>query len=265
MAQDAGHRWNLGLRICFVILGAVAVAALALDQAGIPSGWWTDAHGRQRHIRLVLVFIVIVGIATIIESLSEEFADRRQEKSLARQAKIEQLLGAAVAYIVDNSTNRHYESLKKLGKELRGASAPSELVDQFEEHLAHELLSITMIDAYFYQVRKRLLRVRLVLRGRFSMTVERPDYVKSRYKLGEDSVGVAAEKEDFAWAAIETPSCRVVITNRPLFSAGTLMGVLSIVGVPGNKAMEDVLLDKELAKVIAGWSAALSQLESTSG
>jgi hypothetical protein len=247
-----------------VVLGAVAVAALALDQAGIPSGWWTNVHGNQRHIRLVLAFIAIVGFVTIVESLSEEFADHRQEKSLARQVKIEQLLGAAVANIVDRSTRRHYEDLKQLGKELREASASVELADRFDKHLAHELLSITMIDAYFYQIRKNLRRVRLVLRGRFSMTVERPDYVKPQYKLGQDSVGVAAANQDFAWEAIEAPSCRVVITNRPLFSGGTLIGVLSIVGVPGNKAMEDTLLDREITKLIAGWSTALSQLESTS-
>jgi hypothetical protein len=165
-----------------------------------------------------------------------------------------------VANIIEYSHERFSESLKNFENELHGQS--SDLPAKFESLLlaTQELPSITKMAAYFYQLQKRLWRPHLVRRARFSIGTDRPEPMKPRYKLGQGSIGMAGQRTEVTWERIPTQTSSIIIHNTPLINVGDLIGVLAIVAEPGNKVMEDRLLDRAMTDRLAGWRAALTKV-----
>jgi hypothetical protein len=256
LATPWWQRWRLDI----AVLGTVAAAVITLDEIDYPSGWWTDSHVHHRHAIYAIAAIIVVAAAAIFSNIGQEFAESRKAKSLARKARIEQILGVILANIVEHSIDRLEESLRNFGNELHGQS--DNLAAQFDALLtAQRLPSITKMAAYYYQLRRLLWQVRLVRRARFSIGTDRPEPIEPRYRLGQDSIGKAARKEDVAWQRVPTPGgSSVVINSTPLFSNGVLIGILAIVAEPGDKMMEDRLLDRAMTERLAGWRTALTKV-----
>jgi hypothetical protein len=258
--------WPRLWRIGMAFLGALAAAVLTFDQIDYPSGWWTDSHGHQRHTGLVIAAIATIAVAAIVANAGQEFSESRKEKSLAQRVKIEQLLGAILTNIVEYSMEQFEKSLKDIESQLGSQTPSNDLRSRFHNLLEERRPSITKMAAYYYELRKRPWRTRLVRRARFSIGTDRPERLLPRYKLGETSIGTAGEKKEDTWERIVISSASALITNTPLFKNGVLIGVLSIVAEPGDKVTEDRLLDQGMTDRLAGWRTALTNVvEGASG
>jgi len=249
--------WRLGM----AFLGALAAAVLTLDQIDYPSGWWTDSHGHQRHAGLVIAAIATIAVAAIVANAGQEFSESRKEKSLAQRVKIEQVLGAILTNIVEYSTEQFEKSLKDIGSELTAQTPSYDLRSRFHKLLQERRPSITKMAAYYYERRKSVRRTWLVRRARFSIGVDRPEHLQPKYRLGEASIGTAGKKSEDTWERIDISGhASAIISNTPLFKNGVLIGVLSIVAEPGDKVMEDRLLDQGMTDRLAGWRTALTNV-----
>jgi hypothetical protein len=209
----------------------------------------------------------VIAVAAIVVNVGQEFSESRKEKGLAQRVKIEQVLGAILTNIVEYSSEQFDGSLKKIENELSAQAPPRDLSGRLHELLEERRPSITKMAAYYYQLRKRFRRTRLVRRARFSIGTNRPEHLLSEYKLGEASIGTAGNNKEDTWEIIRIPGgASAIITNTPLFSDGVLIGILSIVAEPGDKAMEDRLLDRGMTDRLGGWRTALTNVvESASG
>jgi hypothetical protein len=242
-------------------VGVIGAVIVTLDEVGYPSGWWTDSHGNHRHVSVGIAAIVAVALAAIAASAGQELAESRKEKSIARRAGIEQMLGVILANIVEYSIEEFDKSLKNLANELR--DRPGDLCNSFDELLAARTIpSITKMAAYYYELQILLWRRRLVRRGRFAIGADRPVHMKSRYKLKEaNSIGEAGRTKRDACEIIRLPSSSTaILANTPLFSEDEFIGLLSIVAEPGNKLMQERLLGRATTDRLAGWRTALAKV-----
>jgi hypothetical protein len=255
------RRWSRVWRIGMVLLGALGTAAITADQVDWPPNWWIVGHNKHPHTDIVIAALGASAFAAIAVGVGQELSESRRQKSLAVRTRIEEVLGAILANIVDYSTQNFSKRLGIVGSNLQLRISPPDPVAELQSLVSERIPSITKMAAYYYHFRRRFWRGALLRRGRFSIGTGRPEQLQVRYRVGQGGIGTAGKDEIVTWQSLRMPDgTTAILVNTPIFSDGSLIGILSIVAEPGDREMEDCLLDKAMTDQLAGWRTALAKV-----